>query len=574
MVDSAGKPGSQPQYEVKADRNIYATMRDGVRLACDIYRPDSEGRFPALLSISPYGKECQAQKIPPRPFNADYACIEAGDTEYLVARGYVHVIADVRGCGHSEGSFSVCSLAEQQDGYDLVEWLAEQPWCDGNVGMVGISYFAVTQNLIAAQQPPHLKAIFPHDGWSDMYRDVSHHGGILMYGWLRNWVEGGNIQAQSAEPACENLYSEKELKRRIEKWMDNEVVQKCPTLYNALVFPHSKPTALDWMINDCDGEYWRGRSACTRYDRIRIPVFLGTEFHHYPVAMHLPGAIRGFEEIDAPKKLVIRASVPERPFHEFHDEVVAWYDYWLKGIDTGIMDEPPVKVWVRQAEEWRYGHEWPLAETRWKTYYLGSGDSLKIEAGNRPEEEPDTIHYKPVLPLVFARFPLDPRPEYLTYSTEPMVEDTEMVGPISLLLYASIATDDADFIVKVKDIGPDGSEFVLSRGWLKASHRALDETRSRPWQPYHPHTEAIPVTPGEINEYAIEIRPIANLFRKGHCLTIEIWPCDYPMEQPDFTLLWPFWGHLPYDRETTYKIFHDARYPSRLLLPIIPRQQV
>lgn len=123
-------------------------------------------------------------------------------------------------------------------------------------------------------------------------------------------------------------------------------------------------------------------------------------------------------------------------------------------------------------------------------------------------------------------------------------------------------------IVKVKDVSPDGSEFVLSRGWLKASHRELDEEKSQLWQPYHPHTSAVPVIPGEINQYAIEIRPIANLFRKGHKIKLEIWGCDYPSDPVDLTLSWPLWSHLSYDKEVAYKIYHGTKHPSRLILPI------
>jgi len=570
MQSSTKNEGSKPMYRVKTEANIYVKMRDGVRLACDIYRPDAEGKFPALLAMGPYGKEGQVLNIPPKPFSGDYAHIEAGNTEFFVSRGYVHVIADVRGSGHSEGKYDICSTKEQEDGYDLVEWIAQQPWCNGNVGMVGVSYYAFIQYLVAAQQPPHLKAIFPHDGWGDMYRDVSHHGGILMHGWLRVWVQGGNILAWNAIPASKTMYSEEELTRRVEKWKNNEVITKCPTLYNTLIFPHDKPTLFDWLINEFDGPYYWERSAYTKYDKIKVPAFLGSEMHNYPVVMHLPGAFSAYAGINAPKKLVIRPSVPERPFHEFHDEIVKWYDYWLKGIDTGIMDEPPIKIWVREANEWKYGHDWPLPETKWANYYL-TADKLREEGPPTTEEAPDRFNHKPVLPLIMNSFPMDPPPEYLTYTTEALNEDTEVIGPIVLYLYAAITADDADFIVKLKDVSPDGTEFVLTRGWLKASHREVDEERSKSWQPYHPHTKATPVTPGEINEYAIEIRPISNLFKKGHKIKLEIWSCDFPSDPLDFTLLWPLWSHLSYDKETSYKIYHSPQYPSRLLLPIIPR---
>ncbi len=170
-----------------------------------------------------------------------------------------------------------------------------------------------------------------------------------------------------------------------------------------------------------------------------------------------------------------------------------------------------------------------------------------------------------------ARFPVDPMPEYLTYMTEALNQDTEIIGPIVLYLYAAISSEDADFIVKMKDVSPDGSEFVLSRGWLKTSHRETDKGKSKPWQPYHPHTSAAPVIPGEVNEYAIEVRPISNLFRKGHKIKLEIWSCDYPSDEVDYTLSWPFWSHLSYDKETSYKIHHSQQYPSRLLLPVIAK---
>jgi hypothetical protein len=172
--------------------------------------------------------------------------------------------------------------------------------------------------------------------------------------------------------------------------------------------------------------------------------------------------------------------------------------------------------------------------------------------------------------MVLTPFFMDPVPEHLEYLTEPLSEDLEIVGPVALYLHVAIATEDADFIVKLMDIAPDGSAFMLSRGWLKASHRELDEIQSRPWRPYHPHTRAVPVTPGEVNEYAIEIRPIANLFRKGHRIKLEIWSCDYPAEPFDMTLLYPLWSHLAYEKETAYEIFHSAAHASRLVLPVMP----
>jgi len=180
---------SQPKHKVKLEEDIRIIARDGTDLFADIYRPNAEGKFPALLSISPYGKDII--KLPcPVGRRSDYTRgtggIEAGISEYFVTRGYVHVIADYRGIGRSGGEYCHFGQKQQEDGYDIIEWIAKQPWCNGNVGMLGMSYFAVNQYLVAAQNPPHLKAIFAHDGFTDMYRHLAYHGGILNFGFYHH----------------------------------------------------------------------------------------------------------------------------------------------------------------------------------------------------------------------------------------------------------------------------------------------------------------------------------------------------------------------------------------------------
>src|SRR3990170_4256181 len=180
---------SRPQYRVKEEKNLLVAMRDGVRLAIDIYRPDGEGRFPALLAMSPYGKDVQKLKSPVGPLSPvrGNGGQEAGDTDYFVTRGYVHVIVDSRGSGDSGGEYPFYGLQEHQDGYDMVEWIAAQPWCDGNVGMLGMSYFGTLQFLVAAQNPPHLKAIFPYEAHTDLYRHQFYHGGMMNMFYIQWW---------------------------------------------------------------------------------------------------------------------------------------------------------------------------------------------------------------------------------------------------------------------------------------------------------------------------------------------------------------------------------------------------
>ncbi len=573
------KEGSKPVYIIKTEKDVYVSMRDGIKLAVDISRPEAERKFPALLSIVPYSKDVQAIPLPRGyGFNEEWSQVEKGDTEFWVSRGYAHIVADVRGTGLSEGEFfNVFSKKEQEDGYDLIEWIARQPWCDGNVGMFGISWLAIIQYLVAAQQPPHLKAINPHDGWGDLYRDTMYHGGILCQSWPPTLWR--SIYANKAVPASKTLYSKKDLKRLVGKTKNTEPLNKNPYLMGTLTVPEHDPVTFDVILHPLDGPFYWERSAYTKWDKIKIPTYLGSEMHGYTVSMHLPGALSGWAGIKAPKKLIIRPSVPERPFHEYHDDILRWYDYWLKGIDTGIMDEPPIKVWVREANDWRYATDWPIPETKWTKYYLRANNLLKEEEPPTTEEPIDRFNYTPIMPVVRSKFPLEPstsKPEYLAYTTEAFAEDIEVIGPIALYLYASISSDDANWIIKIKDVSPDGHEVVLSRGWLKASHRELDMNKSLPWQPYHPHTRSEPVVPGEINEYAIDIRPIANLFRAGHKFKLEVWGCDFPLpeDQPDLTLTFPTFSHLPNPKETLHTIFHTLKYLSYLLIPTVPYNQM
>jgi len=432
--------------------------------------------------------------------------------------------------------------------------------------MIGISWFAIIQYLVAAQQPPHLKAINPHDGWADLYRDTIYHGGIFSPTWTRGLLN--NIYGNNVVSASKTMYSKEELKRLVEKMKNTEPFNKSPYLYGTLIAPEHDPGTFDFMLHPLDGPFYWERSAYTKWDKIKVPTYLGSEMQDYPVAMHLPGTFSGWEGIKAPKKLVIRPKVPERPFHEYHEDILRWYDYWLKGIDTGIMDEPPISIWVTVANEWRYYNEWPPKNAKWTKYYLRA-NNLLTETPSTSEESPDSFDYKPLFPVITNTYPMDPPPKYLEYTTETLTKDTEIVGPIGLYLFASISSDDADWIVKVKDVRPDGSEFVLTRGWLKASHRELDKDKSKPWQPYHPHTRSVPVVPGEVNEYAIDVRPIAYLFKAGHKIRLEVWGCDYPMRKDgmDMTLAWPVWSHLPNPKETIHTIHHTPKFPSYILLP-------
>ena len=555
---------SEPKYKIEVQKDVSIVMRDGVRLAADIYYPDSTGKFPALLSYSCYSKDVQKLPVPRYPSYSRMGNggIESGNTEYFVSRGYVHVIADVRGTGLSEGGYRFFSLKEQQDGYDLVEWIAGQPWCNGNVGMLGMSYFGMIQYLVAALNPPHLKAIFPYEAATDVYRQWGYHGGILNYGMPFQWWP--HVPAHTIEPLD---VPRSELERMIEDAKKNEDIRSHPLVYLTVMIPEKNTHLFDFAIHPHDGPYYWERSAHTKFDKIRIPTYLVSRWNCWP--LHLPGVFSAYLGINAPKKLMIMipegGSAPIRPWNEHHDIILRWYDHWLKGVDTGIMNEPPIKILVQGTDEWRYENEWPLARTKWTKFYLREKEILS-EAPPTHNEQPDRFTNKPAL-WPGAKVPA------LQYTTTPFTEDVEITGPLALYLYASLSTADTNWISEIFDIDTDGSRRLITIGWLKASHRELDETKSQPYQPWHPHTRSIPVEPGKINEYAIELKETANVFKAGHRLQLIIKGQDAAWESPGIGQEY-FRGnhcHLNNTKETEHQLYHTPEFQSHLLLPLIPR---
>ncbi len=558
----SNQKGSQPVYKIKEKKNVYAPMRDGVRLAVDIFRPEAKGKFPALLALSPYGKDIQ-HAIPPQGPGSFYSfgSLEAGDTNYIVPRGYAHIIGDIRGTGKSEGKYKcMFSKQEAEDGYDLVEWIARQPWCDGNVGMIGISYYATEQLIVATEQPPHLKAIFPFDAPGDFYRDSNYHGGVLN---AFNWLLWRQVAIRDFALVSPEEMSPKEFDAALEKAKSNKDLLMYSWIYQTLETPPMQPHFFDILMHPYDGPFWQERSSCARYDKIKIPAYCGSGWWAYCM-WHLTGAFRNYLGINAPKKMLIGPQAfLERPFHQYHDTIIKWYDYWLKGIDTGIMDEPPIKLYVMGIDQWRHENEWPLARTRWTKYFLRSWERLSTE----PETfypEPDCFVQQP--PIMTSKI------QFLSYLTPPLAEDVEVTGPIALYLYAAIDQDDTNWVISFKDVDEHGSERLLTAGWLKASHRALDECDSKPWQPYHPHTEESieKIEPGKIYEYAIEVRPTSNVFKVGHRIKLEIASIDLPEGFRGIRILPPY--HIVSSKTTLHKIYRDEIHPSYLLLPIIPKK--
>ncbi len=274
---------SLPVYQTIVERDVFIPARDGVKLAVDIYRPDGPGKFPALLAMSPYGKDTQMFDTPPQPFGKSIfeASIECGDACFYAQRGYVYVIADLRGIGHSEGIYEgLFSHYEGEDGCDIVEWLAQQPWCDGNVGTAGICYFSSMQLHVAAEQPPHLKCIAPWEIFGDdLYNHGQYEGGvfnIFLYGlYTGTYPARCGYAPNDVRSAMEMNTPPEELKKIVEEAMADPDLKQYPYLLHLLQYPKKNPILFDFMLHKLDGPYYRERSVSERLDQIKVPCYVG-----------------------------------------------------------------------------------------------------------------------------------------------------------------------------------------------------------------------------------------------------------------------------------------------------------
>jgi uncharacterized protein len=540
---------------MKVERDVMVAMRDGVRIALAVYRPAGAGRFPALFAASPY--QYEYDDVPAYPL---FLWRETGPVEWYVAQGYAYVHADVRGSGRSEGAFGFMDRTEQEDYVELIAWIARQDWCNGRVGGIGQSYYAMAQWLMATWNPPGLACIAPYDGLVDQYRCSNYHGGIFCSyrpGWFISLI--ANNQHRPAGQAGRMR-------------MTGDLVG-------------------DIVAHTLDDEWWRERSPYWRLGDTKVPVLsIG---HWGKMGLHLRGNILGYEQVTAPKKLVVTGARNVHEAHhqfdqvEFHEtELLPFYDHHLKGLDNGAMDGAPVRIFVRGTGAFREEAEWPLARAAYVPYYLRRGPSdsvtslndgaLSTEAPGEAEGAtsyayPDWEWKNGVVALDAAGRP-NPVRRVLTFTSAPLAADLEVTGPIVLKLFASSDQVDTQFIVKLADQHPQDAaaqqkgeqpaSTIVSKGWLKASHREKD-ARSTDVRPFYTHTNPQPLDPGTIYQFDIEVLPTSYVFKKGRRIRLEIVNCDSPLTDSVFS--------HPYHPSQigSDTIHHDAAHASCILLPVI-----
>lgn len=555
MAQAAGT-ASRGKYGMRIEDDVYVVMRDGVRIACRVYRPDAEGRFPALFAPSPY--QYDTDDI---PHSSLFLWREVGPVEWYVREhGYAVVHADVRGTGKSEGEYAMMCREEQQDLYEQIEWIARQPWCNGNVGGIGQSYYAWAQWFMGIVNPPSLKCIAPYDGFTDLYRDSVYHGGIYceFLVWWYNMVRANNLHRAASDPTGRDM---------------------------------ARDVAGEIMRHDTWDEWWKERSPISRISEIKVPVFsIG---HWGKAGLHLRGNINGYVEASSKdKKLLVTGGRDVFEVHEmfdqisFHEqEMLPFYDRYLKGKKTAYDSRPPIRLYVRGREEYRADRSWPPKGTKARSFYLGkepSGSLTSLNDGSLGEAAPgarggETAYTYPDPQWRFGnvtptKFGPDPVARVLTFTTAPLKADLEVVGEIVLELYVSSTNIDTDFIVKLADQAPQGAaeraggrqpaSVNVTKGWLRASHREKDDGKSRPSRPFYTHANPQPIVPGQVYRYDIELLPCAYRFRKGSRIRLEICNADSAMTDSLFTHQYMWY------KVGTDTILHDKAHASRLVLPV------
>jgi hypothetical protein len=418
--------------------------------------------------------------------------------------------------------------------------------------MFGVSYFAWIQLLVAQLDPPHLKALFCPWGSTDFYRDFCYRGGILAHKWPVGWTATslvyGNVRPENHS---KKALGEDGYRQAIARMLEDEDIKAVPELVAILKNPEAgtNPFVVDLVLHPLYDQFWRDRTV--DYSKLKIPAYIGGCWGMYGI--HTPAAFRSWERLEAPKKMLLGPPVYlDRPLYQLQHEAIRWFDHWVKGVDTGIMAEPPVRVFVMGTGEWKAASDWPLPETRWIPFYLHENGLLN-EHEHWSYEGSDSFEESPWMR------------GHVQYATPPLVENTEVIGPIALKLYASTTDTDVHWIVSLLEIDPQGHERQLTKGWLKGSHRALDLGRSKPWEPIHQHRQAEPLTPGEVYEFDIKLVPTGNLFKAGARIAVKIRCVD---DEPRNPLELAATGSLRRTAVARVTVFHDETHPSYLLLPV------
>jgi len=557
----ASTPAAQATPEVKIEFNRRVPMRDRTELSADIYRPVGEGKFPVILNRTPYTKA-------------------GGSTfkiaQYFVSHGYVYVAMDVRGRGDSDGTFEPYRH-DGQDGYDAIEWLAVQSWSTGKVGTIGGSYNGRIQWLTAIQQPPHLTAMIVLASPSDPFVEWPTGQPLPMdISWYH--FTAGHVLQNMEVVDWKKLYEHLPLIT-----MDEAMGR--PNRFWKEEVAHAK---LD--------SWWEDLRYQNKYDRVRVPVLnisgwyddeqVGTPLNYIGVTTKGSSAIRSSQKllvgpwphaINSTTKLGTVEFGPTAVI-DMNAYWLRWFDHWLKGSDSGFMKDPPVRIFVMGENVWRDENEWPIARTQWTKYFLHSHGQANTLSGNgtlssaEPESEPtDSYSYDPANPVRFITDPsfaqiggpddyreVEQRSDVLVYTSDALMEDMEVCGPLRVHLSAASSARDTDFMAKVIDVWPNGFAQRLNDGMVRARFR---EGMDKPSL----------IEPGRVYSYDLDLWNTCQLYQKGHRIRVEVSSSAFPKYDRNLNTGEAL-GQTTQMAVAQQKIYHDREHPSYVILPIVPRK--
>ena len=575
---------------VKVETNVPVPMRDGTLLYADVYLPEGSGPFPVILQRTPYDKSAPASMTALNPLKA-------------AQRGYALVVQDTRGRYASEGEF-YAFRDEINDGYDTVEWAASRPWSSGKVGMYGGSYVGATQWLAAMARPPHLAAIVPNVTASNYHQGWTYQGGAFELGFNVSWTLRALALAN-----LENISSLKDVSAERRRELV-EAIDSMESSFRYLPlkdFPYLGEGLADyyydWLAHPEYDEYWKRLCIEDHHHELSVPaynmggwydIFLGGTIGNY-VGMREAAST---EEARRAQKLLIGpwshssrgttlagsqyfGLVADSWSIDLEGTHFRWFDYWLKGTDNGIMDEPPVRIFVMGDNLWRSEEEWPLTRAQPTSYYLHSQGKANSMVGNGAlsieppgEEPPDVFLYNPADPVptrggplccnpyfmssgAFDQREIEAREDVLVYSSPPLERDVEVTGPVAVTLWAATSATDTDFTAKLVDVCEKGCARNLTDGIIRARYR---DSASAPSL----------LEPGRAYCYTIDLWATSNVFKRGHSIRIEVSSSNFPRfdRNPNTG------GAVAEDSElkpALQTVLHDSRHPSHVTLPIVPR---
>ena len=519
---------------IATQRDLAVRMRDGTGLFANLDKPAADRAYPVIMSVTPYGKD----KLPDRLANffmrlsgvkfgklncSRLTGFESPDPAYWVRQGYAVVQADARGMHKSEGQAGVLRQLDAEDYYDLIEWAASQPWCTRRVGLMGVSYLAMSQWYVAALKPPHLGAMVPWEGATDLYRELAFHGGIPETKFVPIW--------------CKN---------RLQHGRNPK-------------FPMAEDFLAETEAHPLDDAYWVSKRPIL--ENIEVPALVCANWSDH--GLHTRGSIEAFERISSQQKWLFTHG--RKKWETFYgEEGQAWQkrflDHFLKDIDNGMDRVPKVRFEIRKAfyqQEARSEERWPLSSVQPMVLYLstitGSLQEEPVVSEGKLQYESTSRNGRAVFACRFER-------------------PVELVGSMRLKLWVSTSEgDDLDLFVVLRKLDPNGTEIFfsgfngyerdgLAKGWLRASHRGLDQSRSTPLRPWHTHTRIEKLRSGDIVPVEIEIWPSATLFEAGSTLQLTIQGHD--------AARYPSFGHGKLVNRGWHIIFAGGPHDSCLAVPV------